>query len=342
MYTGLTISLVLALAASVSGKQTVLRGNQNDQKIVDRKLQDATIAELATGTESLSTLVSLLDAAGLVGELSGTDVYTVFAPTNDAFAKLPQATLDAVTSNPTLLEDILEYHIIEGAAVLSTDLMLGMTPVTEEGSTVEVTSLDPVMINDATVTTADILASNGVVHLIDTVLIPPDDMDGNDPTMSPPVATDPPPVGTDSPLEPEVPPSGNTIVDLAVNTPQLSTLALLLAEAGFVDVLSGPGPFTVFAPSNAAFNKLSGSRWIAQNPELLNPILLYHVVGDATLLSTDLTAGAQATTLEGHPVTVTSLDPVTINRSVVTTADVVASNGVVHIIDKVLIPPFNP
>ena len=131
-------------------------------------------------------------------------------------------------------------------------------------------------------------------------------------------------------------------MDLAVATPQLSTLVSLLDTAGFVDVLSGPGPFTVFAPTNNAFNKLPGSGWIARNPVLLNPILLYHVISDATILSTDLAVGANATTMEGHPVTVTSLDPVTINRSPVITADIIASNGVVHIIDKVLIPPFNP
>ena len=239
----------------------------------------------------------------------------MFAPTNDAFDKLPPEVLAAVTSDPALLLDVLEYHIIEGAAVLSTDLMVGMTPATEEGSTVEVTSLDPVKINDSIVTTRDILASNGVVHLIDTVLVPP--MDGDDPTT--------PPVATESPPEPEAPSStGSTIVDLAVATPQLSTLVSLLGTAGFVEVLSGPGPFTVFAPTNNAFNKLPGAGWIARNPVLLNPTLLYHVISGATILSTDLAVGVNATTMEGHPVTVSSLDPVTINRSPVSTADIVA------------------
>lgn len=286
-----------------------------------------------------------MQTAGFVDALNGEDVYTVFAPTNDAFAKLSAETIAAVTSNPMLLEDVLEYHLIDGAGVLSTQLTLGMTPTTEEGSTLEVTSLDPVTINDAVVTTADIVASNGVIHLIDTVLIPPDDMDGDEPPLptgppatavSPPVTTVSPPVTTAAP-----PSTGDTIVDLAVNTPELSTLALLLGQAGFVNVLSGPGPFTVFAPSNKAFEELSGSKWIARNPALLNPILLYHVVGDATILSTDLTLGAEAPTLEGHPVTVTQLSPtVMINRATVTAADVVASNGVVHIIDEVLIPPL--
>ena len=96
-------------------------------------------------------MVSLLPP-DLVDDLSDPDnIYTVFAPTNDAFNKLPPEILAAVTSDPALLLDVLEYHIIEGAAVLSTDLMVGMTPVTEEGSTVEVTSLDPVTINDSIV-----------------------------------------------------------------------------------------------------------------------------------------------------------------------------------------------
>lgn len=282
----------------------------------ERKLQDPNIVELAVNTPELSTLVSLLQLANLTDVLSTPGPFTVFAPSDSAFAKLPEATVTAVTGDPELLDKVLKYHVVSGAAVLSTALSLGQTATTVEGSDVEVTSLSPVTINDAVVTTADVTASNGVVHIIDTVLIPPDD----------------------SQSTPAPAPSTGTIAELAATTPELSTLAFLLTQAGLVEALSGPGPFTVFAPVNNAFATLPARNWIIQTPVLLNSILLYHVV-PGELLSSSLTNGAVATTLEGRDVTVTSLDPVMIQRSTVITADIVATNGVIHLIDNVMIPP---
>jgi uncharacterized surface protein with fasciclin (FAS1) repeats len=131
------------------------------------------ILDIASSSADLKTLANALSKAGFEDELDGPGPFTVFAPTDDAFNKLPPGTLDSLSL--MRLEDILDYHIINGTAVKSSDLTLDMKPMTMEGSTLKITSLSPtVMINGvATVITANIMASNGIIHTIDTVLIPP-------------------------------------------------------------------------------------------------------------------------------------------------------------------------
>jgi len=173
------------------------------------------------------------------------------------------------------------------------------------------------------VTTADVVASNGVVHIIDTVLSPPQ------------------PSPTPAPPSPTPAPAPATIVDLAVATPDLSTLVTALKAGDLVDTLSGAGPFTVFAPTNEAFAELP-AKVLAnllkpENKAELVDILTYHVVAGAAVKAKDLSDGEMIKTVEGNTVTVRlSGSDVLINSAKVTTADVVASNGVVHIIDAVL------
>lgn len=136
--------------------------------------QDKTVVELAVGTESLSTLVAAVKAAGLVETLSGDGPFTVFAPTNEAFAALPEGTLEALLKpeNKDKLVAILTYHVV-GGTVMSTNLEDEMEAATVQGEKITVDLSDGVKINNATVTAADIEASNGVVHVIDTVILPP-------------------------------------------------------------------------------------------------------------------------------------------------------------------------
>ncbi len=136
--------------------------------------QDKNIVELAVGTESLSTLVTAVKAAGLVETLTGDGPFTVFAPTNEAFAALPDGTLESLLKpeNKQQLIDVLTYHVV-GAKVMSTDLSNGMTAATVQGENIKVDLSNGVKINEANVTAADIKASNGVVHVIDKVILPP-------------------------------------------------------------------------------------------------------------------------------------------------------------------------
>lgn len=135
--------------------------------------QDQTIVDIAAGNEDFSTLVSLVQAAGLADALATTDGLTVFAPTNEAFAKLPAEVVAYVTANPELLTQVLQYHVVAGK-VMSIDLSDGLKAASLTGDELTfAVSEAGVKVDAATVVTADIEASNGVIHVIDTVLLPP-------------------------------------------------------------------------------------------------------------------------------------------------------------------------
>ena len=272
-----------------------------------------TIVDVAVANGSFKTLTAALKAAGLIETLKGNGPFTVFAPTDAAFAKLPKGTVEMLLKpeNKATLVRILTYHVVSGN-VLSTDLKSGQVS-TLEGSPVNVMiGKDGVMINKSTVQAADVRASNGVIHVIDNVLMPQADM------------------------------AKNTIVDVAVANGSFKTLTAALKAAGLVETLQGDGPFTVFAPTDAAFAKLpAGTVEMLLKPEnkaTLARILTYHVVS-GNVLSTDLKSG-QVKTIEGSPVNVMiDKNGVMINQSTVKAADVKASNGVIHVIDTVLMPP---
>lgn len=129
------------------------------------------IVETAAEAGTFTTLLAAAEAAGLVETLSGEGPLTVFAPTDEAFAALPEGTVEGLLADTEALTAVLTYHVVAGA-VMSTDLSDGMTAATVNGADITV-SLDPVMINDANVIAADIEASNGIIHVIDSVLLPP-------------------------------------------------------------------------------------------------------------------------------------------------------------------------
>ncbi len=139
--------------------------------------QDMDIVDTAVGAGNFTTLVAAVEAAGLVETLKGEGPFTVFAPTDEAFAALPEGTVETLLmeENRDQLTEILTYHVIAGE-VMSGDLSDGMEAETVAGAPVTITTDGGVMVNDASVVQADIEASNGVIHVIDTVLLPPEDM----------------------------------------------------------------------------------------------------------------------------------------------------------------------
>merc|ERR1712032_1781440 len=289
---------------------------------------NSNIVELAQSSSDLSTLVTALAAANLVSALEGAGPFTVFAPSNTAFGKIPSAELGRLLEpeNVEELADILKYHVVSGAAVYSKDLQAAQDVETLQGQDVSITSsADGVIINgNSKVISADNAATNGVVHVIDTVLMPQ---------------------SLETTTEAIAANSNSNIVELAQSSSDLSTLVTSLAAANLVSALEGAGPFTVFAPSNAAFGKIPsaelGRLLEPENVEELADILKYHVVSGAAVYSTDLQPTQDVETLQGQAVSITSsADGVTINgNSEVISADNAASNGVVHIIDTVLMPP---
>ncbi|WP_437372356.1 fasciclin domain-containing protein [Maribacter litoralis] len=312
-------------------------------------MQLKTIVDTAIATDDLSLLVdALIQAdAGLVGTLNGDGPFTVFAPTNAAFADLLDTLGDNFNSladfdtdeEKALLTKVLTYHVIAGTAAFSTDLNNGQAIETFQGENITIVLSDNgVEIMDATeinanVALADVEASNGVVHVIDKVILPREVLD-----MLAAM-------------------NMKTIVEIAVETDDLSLLvdALVQADAGLVETLSGDGPFTVFAPTNAAFvalldalgedyNSLADFDTEAEK-ELLVTILTYHVVGDTGAYAADLSDGQSITTFQGENVGINIKEDGTVHvedasedNATVVIADVEASNGVVHVINKVLLP----
>ncbi|MGB1934340.1 MAG: fasciclin domain-containing protein [Candidatus Poseidoniaceae archaeon] len=265
----------------------------------------------ASETGNHNSLVAALAHAELVDILSGDGPFTVFAPTDQAFsdAGIDLADFDTDEANQTLV-DILTYHVVSGE-VLSSALTDGMSVETLNGDNVSIGVGDDVTVNDATVTLADVVSSNGVIHVIDKVLMPPEDGPGDIPTIA----------------------SSTGVHDVLVDA---------IIQAGLLYPLSDDGPYTIFAPTDQAFidaginlSDFTDEDGIAA----LSNILAYHVTIGA-VLSGDLSDGLFVTMLNQQQVRV-GVTPggVIVNDASVTQADVVASNGVIHVIDKVLMPP---
>ena len=268
------------------------------------------IVQTAVAAGQFTTLASLLQKAGLVDTLATGGPFTVFAPTDAAFAKVPKATLDALAADPAKLKAVLLYHVVPGR-VTAADVVKLTSAKTAEGRSLGIKVVNgSVFVDGAQVTTPDVEATNGVIHVIDSVLIPKE-------------ATAP-----------------KTIVQTAVAAGSFKTLASLLKKAGLVGTLQGKGPFTVFAPTDAAFAKLPKATLaaLAKNKAKLRSVLLYHVV-KGNVPAAKVVMLRSAKTLNGKAVSIrVNGGNVLVGGARVTTADVKASNGVIHVVNKVLIP----
>lgn len=281
----------------------------------DSKVQQPqTIAQIAAGDAQFSTLVSALDRVGLVSVLDGTGTFTVFAPTNAAFDALG---VDLNTLTDDQLKDILLYHVL-GTSVRSTDISEGQTYASTASNSgpngtalsvlIEKSGSNVKINNSARVTTADIEASNGLIHVIDKVILPLD------------------------------------IVGHAAANSNFTELvgALGAASGDLVTVLSGDGPFTVFAPLNSAFEAIS-SVTATLTPDQLAKVLTYHVAS-GNVVSGQISNGTVVTTVNGESFTIniagSALTVTDANGNVanIVLTDVQATNGVVHVLDKVILP----
>jgi len=274
-----------------------------------------TIVDIAVGDPgNFSILVEALTKADLVDTLSGDGPFTVFAPTDAAFADLLTdlgVTKQELLDHPDL-KNVLLYHVLSGE-VLSTALTDGMTAATLQGENLDFDlGSTPPLVNDAQITTTDIVASNGVIHVIDKVLVPES-------------------FGKDS------------IVGIAAGNPDFSILVAALKKADLANTLSGAGPFTVFAPTNAAFEKLLTALDISAEDLLAQPdlakVLLHHVIS-GRVLSTSLSDGLSVETLNKDKLAfdLVKANGPFVNDAKISGVDIVGSNGVIHVIDDVMIP----
>ncbi len=309
------------------------------------------IVETAVDAGNFTTLVAALQATGLDTVLADdAQTYTVFAPTDDAFAALGSDAINDLLANPDQLRDILLYHVIGGNAVdAQTAISLAGGTVDAANGTALAISLQgaDLFINASRVTTADISATNGIIHVIDAVMVPgqsntnpdtgntggesegtPDGMTGGDTNQG---------GGNDHNL--------SNLVDTAVAAGSFNTLAAALAATGLDTVLADDTQtYTVFAPTDAAFAALGQDTIDAllSDTDTLKDILLYHVIsGTAADAKTAVSLAGTKITAANNDEFALSLNDgnLFVNLSQVTATDVLASNGIIHVIDTVLTPP---
>ena len=310
MLTSIAISLMLA-SAPLAAQATPATKPATKPAATATAAAKSTIVETAVAAGSFKTLVAAVQAAGLVDTLNGAGPFTVFAPTDEAFAKLPAGTLEMLLKpeNKAKLAAILTYHVVPGA-VKAADVVKLKNAGTVNGQRVDI-KVDgaKVQVDGANVVTTDIACSNGVIHVIDSVILPVD----------------------------------GTIVDVAAKNGSFNTLVAAVKAAGLVETLSGKGPFTVLAPTDAAFAKLpAGTLEMLLKPEnkkQLVDILSYHVVPGVAAYSDAVVKMTEVPTVLGSPVAVKVVGgKVMLNGATVVIADVEAANGVIHVVDTVILP----
>jgi uncharacterized surface protein with fasciclin (FAS1) repeats len=331
----------LKLIALFSVLALVLAACGTDDESADETT--TTVADTTTTTEAemeeagtivdvaveagFSTLVTAVQEAGLVETLSSEGPFTVFAPTDDAFAALPEGLLDTVLADTDLLTSILTYHVVAGEVPAATVVTLDSAE-TLQGESVTITVDDgSVMVNQANVIQTDVDASNGIIHVIDAVILPPsvaDALAAADDAMDEEEAMD------------------ADIIATATEAGSFTTLLTAIEAAGLTETLMGDGPFTVFAPTDEAFAAVDEEtlNGLLADPEALAQVLLYHVV-EGAVPAADVVTLESATTAQGSDVEITiDGDTVVLNgvANVVQT-DIETSNGIIHVIDAVLLPP---
>lgn len=267
------------------------------------------IVQTAIGAGSFKTLVAAVQAAGLVETLKGEGPFTVFAPTDEAFAKLPKGTVENLLKKENLgtLRQILTYHVVPGKVMASKVVGLD-NAATVNGQQVDFRVTNSgVMIDNARVVKTDIGTSNGVIHVIDTVIMP----------------------------------STKNIVQTADEAGSFGTLIAAAKAAGLAGVLQGEGPFTVFAPTDEAFEALGSTVNELLKPEnkhKLAEILKYHVVSGRVFAREAVAEGSVEPLAGGNLRVGIDGGRITVNGANIISSDLDTSNGVIQVIDKVLIP----
>lgn len=312
MKTIMKMSLFMALIAVF---MVTTSCSKDEEDNMDPQMNEKSIAQLASDDDQLSILVEALQKADLYDVLNASGSYTVFAPTNSAFTALLTDlglnSLDDLTKEQ--LEPILLYHVLDDQVKSSAIqpgyvYTLSTAAPDQNALALFISTSNGVMLNGSSkVVAADVEASNGVVHVIDKVIVPP------------------------------------TIVDFALNNPDFSILVEALVRAELVDALLAEGPFTVFAPTNQAFEDLFMALGVSGiddlSKEQLTPILLYHVV-NGNVTSGQVNPGMVPTLNSEASIEISVTDGTVMlnNSATVIAVDVQGVNGVIHAIDAVIIP----
>jgi uncharacterized surface protein with fasciclin (FAS1) repeats len=348
------LALLLAFAMIVAACSSNSDDTTTTTTTTEPVMEETSVLDLAIEAGQFSTLIAAIDAAGLAETLEGEGPFTVLAPTDAAFDAAFEAlgiTAADLLADTETLTAILTYHVLPQEADSQLVATLdGSSVATVNGQSVDVNVVDgQIMINEATVVSADLVADNGIVHVIDGVLLPPDvaealgvamadDMEEETTTTTEATTT------TTEAMDPTI---AEIVADAASGDPaEFTVLLAALETAGLVDALSGEGPFTVFAPTDAAFAALLEDLGVTAEELLANPdlgnILLYHVVSGEFLAADviELAPVDVPTLYEENTISIAVVDGSVVINDVATviSPDVMASNGVIHVIDAVLVP----
>lgn len=291
------------------------------------------IIDTALAAGNFTVLAAALEATDLIATLGDDDArFTVFAPTDAAFDALGSDTIDALLADPDTLRDILLYHVVADTVVdAETAISLAGTRIDAANGDELAISLDgdALRINDATVIAADVFATNGVIHAIDAVLMPPSD------EMEP--TTPPPSTGSDV----------GTLLDVARSAGDFTILVAALEATGLDGAIGHPDDlYTVFAPTDDAFRALGQETIDAllADPDTLRDILLYHVL-PGRLLDAERALGLVGIPIDGGNGDRLDLNlrdgSLFVNDSQLVATDIRGNNGIIHVIDAVLLPPTN-
>lgn len=286
------LTVTTAAAAAAAGSTTT----------VETPLPVGDLVATALTGHVYTQLAGMALDAGLVETLRG-GPFTVFAPTDDAFAKLPLDVLHAVQDNPDMLQTVLLHHVVPGT--ITPEQLAAGELITAAGTTLTVTASGDAFYVDGNAIGAGVEASNGYLYAMSDVLVP----------------------------------ALGDIIDVATTLPGFDTLAGLVTQAGLVASLRDDGPFTVFAPVDGAFDALPAATLdaVLADPTLLATVLTYHVV--AGKLNTDQLVEGKLMTVAGVELTVTKVDGVThLDGNPILVQNVQATNGVIHVIGAVLVP----
>ena len=327
-----SLALVGCWSAPTPSPDTWSAWNQVDKKMVDEAPKEEapkawSITDIVVATEWVSILKDIVVSLELTDMLSNWWPYTVFAPTNEAFTKLLgqlDMTYEELTADKDILKTIVQYHVLEGKVYAEDVLKMadGSSVKAVNGQSFIVSNKNGVMVNDSKVISTDIEASNWVVHLIDTVLVP---------------------ASVSKMLDPE---TKKTIAVRAMDSGNFPTLIAAVQAAWLVDMLNDEWPYTVFAPTEQAFAALLSemdmtAEDLLADTDLLKKVLAYHVL-PGVYSAEDVMALKDATGFETAEWSELTIDPNNgqpmINNSKLIDTDMFTTNGVIHVIDSVLMP----
>lgn len=300
----------MAVTAQAGTKCNGTASAKHVTTVTTAKPSQMDIVDTAVSAGAFQTLVAAVKAADLVDTLKGEGPFTVFAPSDEAFAKLPEGTIAELLKpeNKPKLQAILAYHVVPGS-VKAADVVKLTGAQSVQGQQIDIAVTDDgVTVDGANVVKTDIHTSNGVIHVIDSVILPSD----------------------------------KDIVETAVAAGSFESLVAAIKAAGLVETLQGEGPFTVFAPTDDAIAALPEGTveelLKPENKDQLAAILTYHVV-PGRVMAADVVKLKSARTVQGQEIAISVNDgKVMINNANVVSADIDTTNGVIHVIDAVILP----